>query len=135
MIAALICVMSLVTLVQFAISQWRSVWITIAASPLSTSLENATGIAKEAICAEHFDLFVRASRQLNKSRHEGNLWMKEVGLYYRGLRACRRLSGKALPSVTSWANRELKECARFAAAILDRRLSDDLAFGAASRNS
>ncbi len=133
--AAFICVMSLGALVQFAISQWRSIWITIAAQPLSSSLEAATGIANEAICAEHFEMLIHASEQLDRPAHEGNLWMKEVGLYYRALRTCRKLSGKALPSVASWANRELTECARFAAAILDRRLNNSLVYGSASQNS
>ena len=134
MIAALICVLSFAALVQFAIFQWRSIWGTIAAQPLSSSLETATGIANDAICAEHFEMLVHASEQLCQS-HEGGLWIKEVGLYYRGLRASRRLSGKAFPSVANWANRELTECAKFAAAILDRRLNNSLEYGATAQNS
>jgi hypothetical protein len=135
MIAALIFVMSLAALAQFAISQWRSIWITIAAQPLSESLENATGIANEAIGAEHFDLLVRASNQLEKSAGEGSLWLKEVGIYYRGLRACQKLSGNALPTVTKWADRELAQCAKFAAALLDRRMNNSLVYSASVQNS
>ncbi|HEV2618292.1 MAG TPA: hypothetical protein VGU63_16965 [Candidatus Acidoferrales bacterium] len=130
MIAALICVMSLAALAQFAVSQWRSIWVTIAAQPLSNSLESATGIANDAIGAEHFEILSLASEQLGRSLHESNLWIKEVKLYHRLLRASRKLSGKALPSVSGWANRELAECAKFAAAMLDRRLNNSLAYGA-----
>jgi hypothetical protein len=135
MMAALICVMSLAALAQFAISQWRAIWVTIAAQPLTSSLESATGIANDAICAEHFEMLVQASRQYDPSPQEGNLWMKEVGMYYRALRACRKLSGIALPSVAKWANEELTECSKFAAAILDRRLNSSIAYGTIARNS
>ncbi|MFI5126884.1 MAG: hypothetical protein WBE21_15450 [Candidatus Acidiferrales bacterium] len=135
MIAALICVFSLAALLQFAISQWRSIWIAIAAQPLSSSLESVTGITNAEICAEHFEMLTRASEELGRSLHESNLWMKEVVIYYQALRAFRKLSGKALPSISNWANRELMECAKFAAAMLDRRLNNSLAYGSADQNS
>lgn len=135
MVAALICVLSFSALVRFAIFQWRAIWGTIAAQPLSSSLETATGIANDAIGAEHFEILIRASEELCQLSHEGNLWMKEVKLYYRGLRAYRKLSGTSLPSVTNWVNRELTECAKFAAATLDRHLNDSLEYGATPQNS
>ena len=135
MIAALICVMSLAVLVQFAMSQWRSIWVTMATQPLSSSLESATGVPNDAICAQHFEMLIHESNQLGRSLHDSNLWVKEVCIYYQALRACQKLSGKALPSVSNWANRELTECAKFAAAILDRRLNNSLAYGTTRQNS
>ena len=135
MVAALICVLSLTALLQFAICQWRSIWVTIAAQPLSGSLESATGLANAAICAEHFEMLTRASEELGRSSHESNRWLKEVVIYYQALRAFRRLTGKALPSASNWANRELIECAKFAAATLDRRLNNSLAYESANQNS
>jgi hypothetical protein len=123
MIAAFICVMSLAALIQFAVSQWRSIWITVAAQPLSKAVEAATGIATDAICADHFETLVRASGQIAPSPQERNLWLKEVNIYYRALRACLKLSGTAVPVVSNWAKRELTECSKFAAAILDQRLN------------
>jgi hypothetical protein len=127
-IAALICVMSLAALIQFAVSQWRSIWITVAAQPLSKALEAATGIANEDIGGEHFDMLIRASGQVEMAPQEGNLWLKEVNIYYRALQACLKLSGTAMPVVTNWATRELTECSKFAAAILDRRLNANFAY-------
>ena len=135
MIAALIFVMSMAALTQFAISQWRSIWVTIAAQPLSDSLENATGIENHAIGAEHFELLVQAANQLEKSAGEGNLWLKEVGVYYRGLVACRKVCARVLPTVAKRADRELGQCAKFAAAILDRRINNSLAYSATAQNS
>jgi len=121
-IAALICVMSLGALIQFAVAQWRSIWITIAAEPLSSAFEAATGVANDAIGAEHFEMLIRASEQIGPAPQERCIWLKEVRAYHRILRFCLGLSGAALPGVSNWAKRELKECSRFAAAILDRRL-------------
>lgn len=130
MIAALICALSLGALIQFAVAQWRSIWIAVAAQPLSSTLESATGIANDAICAEHFEMLVRASAQMCRSSEEGNLWLKEVSVYYWVLRSCLKLSGTALPSVSNWAKRELTECSKFAAATLDRGLNANFAYGA-----
>jgi hypothetical protein len=130
MIAALICALSLGALLQFALAQWRSIWIAIAAQPLSSALEAATGIANDAIGAEHFEMLVHASHQMSPSPEEGNLWLKEVSVYYRLLRSCVKLSGSALPPLSDWAKRELAECSKFAAAILDRRLNANFAYGA-----
>lgn len=122
MIAALICAMSFGALIQFAVAQWRSIWLTIAAQPLSSALEAATGIANDAIGADHFEMLIRASGQISPSRQERSLWLREVSAYYRVLRVCLNLSGTALPGISNWAKRELTECSKFAAAILDRRL-------------
>jgi hypothetical protein len=64
MIAAFIVVLSLAALLQFAISQWRAMWITIAEQPLSEYFTTATGIAGDEIQAEHFDLLTRISEHL-----------------------------------------------------------------------
>lgn len=127
-IAAFICVMSLAALVQFGVSQWRSIWLTLAAQPLSKTLETATGIANEDIGAEHFQMLIRVSAQVDPAPREGNLWLKEVNIYYRVLQACLKVSGTTLPAVSNWAKRELMECSKFAAAILDRRLNASLAY-------
>lgn len=135
MIAALICVMSLAALVQFAVAQWRSIWIAIAAQPLSSSLPATTGIENNAICADHFEMLVRASNQMSRSPEEKNLWMAEVTLYYRALDTLLKLTRTAFPSVSNWAKRELTECARFAAAILDRRLNANFAYDSAGQQA
>src|SRR5690349_14625642 len=85
MIAAPICVISLATMIQFAISQWRSVWLTIAAQPLSKSFEAATGIAHDSVGAGHFEWLVQVSKEKFPSPQEGHSWLKAVGLYRQGI--------------------------------------------------
>lgn len=94
MIAAFILVLSVAALVQFGVSQWRSIWISIAQQPLSESLQSATGIAASAIGADDFEVLARTSEQLCPSAQERNVWLKEVRVYYRLVRAVQGLSSE-----------------------------------------
>ena len=127
MIAALILVMSVVALAQFAIAQWRSMWMTVAAHPISTHVQAATGVSDAAISANDFELFVRTSEQLSPSTQEGNLWLREVGIYYRVIRAIDAICAKQIFGISAWAKEELTACSRYAAAVLDQRLNSSFA--------
>jgi hypothetical protein len=127
MIAALILVMSVVALAQFAIAQWRSMWMTVAAQPLSEYVQAATGISDAAISANDFDLMVRTSEQLSPSAQEGNLWLREVRIYYRVIRALDSICAKQISGLSAWAKDELTACSRYAAAVLDQRLNSSFA--------
>ena len=128
MIAAFIVVLSVAALLQFAIAQWRAMWITIAQQPLSEYFTTATGIAGDEIRAEHFDLLTRISEQVGASGKQSNLWLKEVRIYYRTIRALNQFCEKQFPAFAAWANHELVACSLYAAATLDQRLSSHLAF-------
>jgi hypothetical protein len=128
MIAALIVVLSVAALIQFAVTQWRAMWITIAEQPLSPFFTATTGIAVEQIGPDHFDVLTRTSEQLGASGKQGSLWLKEVRVYYRIIRALKQFCEKQFPTFAAWANHELVACSLYAAATLDQRLSSHLAF-------
>jgi hypothetical protein len=128
MIAAFIVVLSVAALLQFAIWQWRAMWITIAEQPLSEYFTTATGIAGDEIRADHFDFLTRISEQVGPSGKQGNLWLNEVRIYYRTIRALHQFCEKQFPAFAAWANQELVACSLYAAATLDQRLSSHLAF-------
>ena len=128
MVAALILVFSVAALVRFGVAQWRSVWQTIAFQPLSGTLQATTGIAADAIGPEHFELFAKLCTESDHVPGERNVWLKEVHIYYRVLRAIRNLSAKMPPAVRNWAESELVVCSRYAGAILDRRLNTNFAY-------
>jgi hypothetical protein len=134
MIAAFILVMSVVALAQFAIAQWRSMWMTVAAQPISTHVQAATGISDAAISGKDFDLFVRTSEQLAASTQEGNQWLREVGIYYRVIRALDAICAKQISGVSAWAKDELVACSRYAAAVLDQRLNASFAYASEVRS-
>jgi hypothetical protein len=133
MIAALIVVLSVAALIQFAHSQWRAMWITIAEQPLSEFFTATTGISGDQIRADHFDFLTRTSEQLGSSAKQSNLWVKEVAIYYRTIRALNELCERHLPIFAAWADHELVACSRYAAATLDQRLSSHLAFASEPR--
>ena len=133
MIAALILMMSVAAIAQFALAQWRSMWVTVAAQPLSSSLQAATGIAAHAVGAYDFDLLIQTSEQLCPTPQERNLWLREVRTYYRMIRALDSACGKELTGLSCWARREMKTCSRYAAAVLDQRLNSNLAFASEVR--
>lgn len=128
MIAAFIVVLSIAALIQFAVAQWRAMWITIAEQPLSEFFAATTGIAPDEIRAEHFDFLTRTFEQLGTSGKQSNLWLKEVRVYYRTIRALKHFCEKQFPALAAWANHELVACSFYAAATLDQRLSSHLAF-------
>jgi hypothetical protein len=129
MIAIFILALSILALVEFAISQWRSMWILVGAQPISSSLQSATGISAESLTADHFAMLAKTTEQLCPSREEGNLWLREVGVYYQIV----RFLGNNVSSLSGWAKDELLACSRYAAVVLDQRLNANLAFASEVR--
>ena len=134
MMAALILVLSVAALIQFGILQWRSMWIAVSEQPISPSLQTATGIAADAIGADDFEFLARTSEQLCPSMQERNVWLREVRIYYRLVRALQRGAAEHIPSIANWAKTELVACSRYAGAVLDQRLNANLAYASAARN-
>ena len=130
MIPVFILVLSLAAMVQFGISQWRAMWLTVAARPLSDCLQAATGLDANALRPEDFYLITKTSHYVSPAPRERNVWLREVGVYFRIVSAIQKLVGKQIPSVGEWAQSELLSCAKYAAAVLDQRLNANLAYAA-----
>jgi len=134
LIAICILILSVAALIEFAVSQWRSMWMTVAAQPLSDCLQSATGLSAESITENDFDYLLTTTQKLvgvNANSH----WMKEVKLYYKMVRAVESFSAKHVPGIADWAHKESVSCSRFAAAILDQRLSADMALATGAQAS
>ncbi len=130
MIAAFILVFSTVALVRFGICQWRAMWLTVAARPLSECLQAATGLDGKTLRPEDFYLITKTSHYVSPAPHERNVWLREVGLYFRVVSAIKQLAGSHIPGVAQWSQSELVACAKYAAAVLDQRLNANLAYAA-----
>ena len=130
MIAALILVFSTAALVRFGICQWRVMWLTVAARPLSECLQAATGLDGKALRPEDFYLITKTSHYVSPAPHERNVWLREVGVYFKVVSSIEKLAGKHVPGITNWAQSELLSCAKYAAAVLDQRLNANLAYAA-----
>lgn len=131
MIAAFIFVLSVVAVMEFAVAQWRSMWMAASSQPLSEGFETATGISPNAIQADHFDLLTHTSQRLPfAGPQQRNVWLREVRIYYKLIRAVDAVCAKSVPAASKWAKNELVACARYAAAVLDQRLNANLEYAA-----
>jgi hypothetical protein len=134
MIALLILAVSVTALVQFGICQWRSMWITVAAQPLSECLHAAVGLEANQINSDHFELLARTSEQMCPATQKQDVWLREVRVYFHIVAAVDRFAEKHIPALSEWAETELVACARYAAAVLDQRLNANLAFASEMRH-
>jgi len=133
MAAAIILTLSVLALLQFAISQWRLIWLTTANQPLSENLRAATGLDGSSIGANDFATLIGLCDELSPSIREGTPWLREVSCYYSLMTNVRRVFGALLPGLGAWTSAEMKICARFVAVVLDQNLALDLDRRAAVR--
>jgi hypothetical protein len=133
MAAALILVISVVALMQFAISQWRLIWLTTANQPLSETLQATTGIDSSAIQPADFNTLLDFCDELSPQIRKATPWLREVRWYYGLMTKVQQAFGSVLPALGNWAVGEMKTCARFAAVVLDQNLSLELDRRAAAR--
>jgi hypothetical protein len=134
MTAALILAFSILALIQFAISQWRMIWLTTASQPLSDSLRVATGIDSEAIGPNDFGKLLGLCDEMSPSLQKSTPWLREVKGYYSIVTQLEKAFRSIQPAVASWAASEMRICSRYVAVVLDQNLSLDLDQRAAVRS-
>ena len=134
MTAAFILVFSILALVQFAISQWRMIWLTTANQPLSDSLRITTGIDAESISADDFGKLLGLCDEMSPLLKKGTPWLREVKSYYGLMAGLERVCRSIQPALSAWAAAEMKICSRYVAVLLDQNLSLDLDRRAAVRS-
>ncbi len=134
MTAVLILTFSVLALLQFAISQWRMIWLTTANQPLSDSLRAATGLDAEAIGADDFVKLLGLCDEMAPLLKKGTPWLREVKGYYQVMAKLQRACQSVQPALSTWASKEMKTCSRYVAVLLDQNLSLDLDQRAAVRS-
>src|SRR5258707_513359 len=135
MISLLILVFACLALGQFAISQWRTIWITAANQPISDSLRVTAGIEDAAIGSKDFGSLLDLCDNLSPGLRKKTPWLTEVSLYYLAVAGLELLSQIKLPSLSSWASREMKICSRYVAVVLDQNLAMNLDRRLAARSN
>lgn len=134
MTAAIILAFSVMALVQFAISQWRMIWLTTANQPLSESLRAATGIEAETIGPNDFGRLLGICDEMSPRLKRGTPWLREVKGYYTIVAKLEKSFRSIQPVLSAWAAGEMKVCSRYVAVLLDQNLSLDLDQRAAVRS-
>lgn len=123
MIAALICVISLATFLQFFVSYCRSALATSRKVGLSEHVQEITGIAgANHISAADFPRLVQLVR-LCPEQGDDNSEIRAVGTYYVLLAAIGRITRAVMPKLAAWTEQERRSCSYFAAVALDRRIN------------
>jgi hypothetical protein len=126
MLSLCILLFSGFALIRFAVSQWRAIWISSASQPLSESLQLAAGIDAAAIGARDFDRLMNLCDQLSPELKKSSPWLSEVSLYYRVVARLEQFSSSRIPSISTWASREMETCVRYVAVVLDQNLAMNL---------
>jgi hypothetical protein len=126
MLSLCILVLSGFALIRFAVSQWRAIWISSASQQVSDSLQMATGIDATAIGAGDFGRLMNLCDELSPDLKKSSPWLDEVSLYYRAIAAIEQISRAKVPSIATWASREMQTCARYVAVVLDQNLAMNL---------
>jgi hypothetical protein len=93
---------------------------------MSDSLQFSAGIDAAAIGAGDFGRLMNLCDQLSPELKKSSPWLSEVSLYYRVVARLEQLSNSKIPSISSWASREMQTCARYVAVILDQNLAVNL---------
>jgi hypothetical protein len=121
MMAAVIFIISMVTLSMFFVSYCRSMMASAARHELSDEVRDVTGI-QDSASADDYTRVVQIL-QLCPERPEDRLALRSVNAYYACLKAVQGALSSLLPALRSWAAQEQASCAYFAAVTLDRRIS------------
>jgi hypothetical protein len=123
MISLFILVFAVVALVRFGISQWRAIWLSTANQPLSESLQLTAGIDSAAIGAGDFSALLNLCNELSPELKKTSPWLREVSVYYRAVATLEQAFRMKLPSISTWAKREMQVCSRYVAVVLDQSIS------------
>jgi hypothetical protein len=133
MIAAMLLVISVVAMVQFAVYYWRSLLAGVAAEPLSERVREAAGLDSASVGPSDFVSFL----QLNKvtpGLRDGSKGLWAVRTYYRAMETLDRLAGVKHPALAAWTEREMATCSRYVAVLVGQRLERNLVCAAEIRS-
>ncbi len=122
MIAALVLVISLLTLLQFFLSYTRSLIAKSRSHELSEQTREICGIRARGMAG---DQFRRLLGLIDLCPEPGgdDLQVRAVAIYFGLLGLLGVLAGWVLPSATPWIDAERGGCACVAAMVLDRRIA------------
>lgn len=134
MIAAILLMISLVALAQFALHYWRAIVVGVASQPVSDRVLSIAGLAGKSVRSGDFATLLNL-HGLTPALEEEGRGLRAVRAYYGVVRAFRRLFGTKLPALASWSDREMALCSRYVAVLVDHRLERNLACAAELRSS
>ena len=122
MIAALIFVISLLTLLQFFVSFSRALIAESRTRELSEQTREICGITGRSLAGDQFQRLLQLIALCPETGGDGSQVMT-VSVYFRLLDFVRALSAWVIPSAANWIESERSGCAYVAAVVLDGRIA------------
>ena len=133
MFSAMILLISIVALAQFALHYWRAVVAGVAAQPVSGQVLAAANVEAGKLRGEDYRSLVELHRlTLDVRPRRSGLGL--VPLYYQFIHLIGTLAAGRVLALADWAESERVLCARYAAVQVDRRLQANLALAASIRS-
>src|SRR5262245_48935556 len=117
MVPILILGISVVALVQFAVSYFRAILIQAGKTPVSEEVRAAARLNRVEISGEDFE----ALRGVHSLTPGGTSGVGFVAMYYRAMQAVGLLAG-AHQGIATWTRQEMANCSRYVGVQIDRRL-------------
>jgi len=128
MFAAMLFMISVVALSQFALYYWRAVLTGVAALPVSDRVLAAAQVQDGRLLPQDFETLAELHELTPDLKpNQGGLGL--VRVYYRLVQGLGML-----PVLAAWSERERVVCARYAAVQVDRRLQANLELAASLRS-
>ena len=128
MIAAILFMVSIVALGQFALYYWRAVISGVATQTISERVRTAAGITAPQIGARDFHTIL--------SLHDLSPDLRGPNGRFIGLRAYFSVIeklGRLIPATAGWANAEMLTCSRYIAVLVDQHLERNMVCAAQVR--
>jgi hypothetical protein len=122
LIAACIAGASLVALLPLYVSSCRTALAAAVRVPLSDRVTALLGADESELVAADFQRVLQLVRMCPEhgADREG---IRAVTVYYRIVALCDGLFGGMAPRLNTWSENERRQCAHFAAVVLDRSIS------------
>ena len=134
MFSAMLFLISIVALSQFALYYWRAVLAGVAAQPVSDRVLVAAQVENGQLTSEHFRTLA-GLHDLTPDLYPNRGGLGLVRLYYRLIEGLDSLVANKIPAIAAWSEHERVICARYAAVQVDRRLQANLDLLASLRSS
>ncbi len=125
MFSAMLFLISIVALSQFALYYWRAVLAGVAAQPVSDRVLVAAQVENGQLTPEHFRTLA-GLHDLTPDLYPNRGGLGLVRLYYRLIEGLDSLVANKIPAIAAWSEHERIICARYAAVQVDRRLQANL---------
>jgi len=133
MFSAMLLLISIVALSQFALYYWRAVLASVAAQPVSDRVLVAAQVENGRLTPEDFPT-LSGLHYLTPDLYPNRSGLGLVRLYYRFIEGLDVFLGETIPAFAVWSKRERIVCVRYAAVQVDRRLQANLDLAASLRS-